>query len=122
MRIPENGKPLKASDLSLTVIMNSGVESVFAAKCCAIQDANLEIMVTNTAKRPIAVNGRFELSGKAGTQPLNLYPQGESVIEPNQSASFYGSMEPQRWSTWQTLTVTDSSGRKHRFNLDSFMN
>lgn len=122
MRISESGKPLKTSELSLTVIMNSGVESVFAAKCCAIPDANLEIIVTNTANRPITVNGGFELSGTAGTQPLNLYPQGERVIEPDEGAAFYASMDPQRWSTWQTLSVTDTSGREHHFDLDAFTN
>jgi len=103
--------------LKLTVIVNSGVEAIFAAKCCAIPDANLEIILTNIGEEAITVTGRFALESDSGIQPLNLYPYGERVIIPGEGAAFYSNMESQRWSAWRTLMVTDADGRRHRFAL-----
>ena len=107
------------SILRLTVIIDSGVETIFAAKCCAIPDANLEIILTNTGETAITVTGRFWLEGKPGRQILDLYPQGARKIPCGEGAAFYGSMDAERWSAWRTLALTDAGGHDHRFDLDS---
>lgn len=103
--------------LKLTVIMNSGVEAIFAAKCCAIPDANLEIILTNTGVSPLSISGRFSLSGPAGTETLNLYPQGLRTIDPGEGAAFYGTMDPDRWAACRALVATDAGGHRYSFDL-----
>ena len=103
--------------LTFKVIMNSGVEAIFAAKCCAISDANLEIILTNTGESPITVSGRFSLVGMESTVPLNLYPQGLRTINPGEGAAFYGTIDPDRWSDNQTLPVKDAVGHRYAFDL-----
>ena len=105
------------SMLKLTVIMNSDVEAIFAAKCCAIPDANLEIILTNTGDSPVSVSGRFSLSSAAGRQALDLYPQGTRTIGPGEGAAFYGSMDPNRWKRFSVLTATDTDGHRYRFDI-----
>lgn len=104
--------------LRLMIIMNSGVEAIFAAKCCAIPDANLEIILTNTGNSPVSVSGCFSLSGAAGSQALNLYPQGMRTIGPGEGAAFYGSMDPNRWKSFEVLTATDSDGHCYAFDIN----
>jgi hypothetical protein len=103
--------------LKLTVIMNSSVEAIFAAKCCAIPDANLEIILTNAGETPITVSGRFSLIDMESTVPLNLYPHGLKTINPGEGAAFYGTVDPDRWPACQTLTVKDSGGHRYMFDL-----
>ena len=105
------------SRLRLTGIMNSGVEAIFAAKCCAIPDANLEIILTNSGDSPVSVSGHFSLSDAAGSQALNLYPQGMMSIGPGEGAAFYGSMDPDRWKDFRVLTATDADGHRYRFDI-----
>ena len=103
--------------LKLTVIMNSSVETIFAAKCCAIPDANLEIILTNTGTSAITVAGPFWLEGATGNHELHLFPQGNRAIAPGQGAAFYGSVDADSWSAWRSLTVANADGRSHRFEL-----
>ena len=105
--------------LKLTVIMNSAVETIFAAKCCAIADANLEIILTNTGETAITVTGRFSLEGDSESHALHLYPQGTRVIAAGEGAAFYGSLDASRWPTGGTLAVADTNGHRHRFKLGS---
>ena len=103
--------------LKLTVIVNSSVEAIFAAKCCAIPDANLEVILTNTGEEAITVTGRFALKGDSGCHPLHLFPQGTRTIAAGEGAAFYGSVDAESWPAWRSLAVTDASGRRHRFAL-----
>ncbi len=108
---------MAACMLRLKAIINSSVEAIFAAKCCAISDANLEIILTNSGACPISVAGRFWLAGVEKTEPLNLYPQGVRTLAPGEGASFYGTMDPQRWTGYRTMTVMDTDGHRHAFDL-----
>ena len=105
--------------LKLTVIMNSAVETILAAKCCAIPDANLEIILTNTGETTITVTGRFSLEGDSDCHALHLYPQGTRAIAAGDCAAFYGSLDANHWPTGLTLAITDTSGRRYRFELGS---
>ena len=105
--------------LKLTVIMNSAVETIFAAKCCAITDANLEIILTNTGETAITVTGRFSLEGDSDRHALHLYPPGARTIAAGECAAFYGSLDANCWSTGQTLAIADANGRRYRFELGS---
>ena len=104
--------------LKLSVILNSAVETIFAAKCCAISDANLEIIIANQGDAPITLTGQFALEGDGGTRPLNLYPQGRRIIAAGEAAAFYGSTDPQSWAVWRTLVAVDDGGLRHRFDID----
>ena len=105
------------SMLALTVIIISGIEAIFSAKCCAISDANLKIILTNTGELPITVSGRFSLLGVESTVLLNLYPQGFRTISPGEGAAFYGTMDTDRWTGFQKMTVADMAGQIYKFNL-----
>ena len=105
--------------LKLTVIMNSAVETIFAAKCCAIPDANLEIILTNTGETGISVTGGFLIENGSDCHALHLYPQGVRAIAAGECAAFYGSLDASRWPTGRTLAITDTNGRRYRFELGS---
>ena len=103
--------------LKLKAIMASEVEEIFGARCCALPDANLEVILTNMGRSPITVAGRFFLSGGEKTVPLNLYPQGERTLAPGEGASFYGTMDPDRWTGYLTISVADTDDHVHAFEL-----
>jgi hypothetical protein len=103
--------------LKLKVIMNSGVEEIFAAKCCAIPDANLEIILTNESSSPVTVAGRFSLAGAKETEALNLFPQGEKTLAPGEAASYYGTMDPDRWAGYRKITLAATNEPMHTFEL-----
>jgi hypothetical protein len=103
--------------LKLKVIMNSGVEEIFAAKCYAIPDANLEIILTNVSSSPVTVAGHFSLTGAKRTEALNLFPQGERTLAPGESASYYSTMDPDRWAGYRKITITDTNGHMHAFEI-----
>lgn len=103
--------------LQLKIMMNSGVEEIFATNCCAVHDANLEIILTNVGVSSISVAGRFSLAGVGKIEPLNLYPQGVRTLAPGEAASYYAAMDPDRWAGYSTMTVTDTDGCTHVFEL-----
>ena len=103
--------------LKLKIMMNSGVADIFATKCCAVHDANLEIILTNVGRSSISVAGRFSLAGMQKNEPLNLYPQGVRTLAPGEAAAYYAAMDPDRWAGYSTLTVTDTDDHMQVFEL-----
>jgi len=107
--------------LKIQVITDSPMQDIFAVKCCSFKllDQNLEVIVTNTGDTPVRVRSHFDVIGPWGTNRIeNLIPQGDPVIEPDCSTSFYCYLDEVRQSEMKAIVMHDADGMTYREALD----
>lgn len=108
--------------LQFKINMGSSVEQVLNFKtCCSlvVQDANLEILVTNTGSSSVEVMSRFDLITAAGVRAFaSVFPPGSLRIDPSETKAFYCQMEESVWSEAVELVFRDAGGNGHSVKLE----
>jgi hypothetical protein len=103
--------------LDIDLIMNSGVEEIFAFKtCCGARafDQNLEIHVKNRGSSPVVVHSYCDLRGIRGTLRIStLMPNGDQKILPGEIKAFYCMMDEVLWNESRELVFYDKEGNAH---------
>ncbi len=101
--------------LMVKVIQNSSCEEVLGWKCVNLMDMNLEIHVHNAGRDMEHIRSEIELSGEAGVQRLeNLYPYGIHPLGPDQTMSFYCSIDESLLELYSDIRVFDVKGRAYQ--------
>ncbi len=106
--------------VSVKVIMNSAVETIFASKCCNtnVIDQNLEIIISNDGSRPVIMTNHFTLENEHETVSYpNLYPPWNQTIAPGDKAAFYCSMDSSVLEQYRTITIFDNEENSYSFPI-----
>ena len=105
--------------LRIRLIVNTSCEEIFAKKCCAYPDLNMELRVANESEKEAAVPSALDLIGDGETLHIpNLMPHGAHRIPPGGSMHFYFSLDDHRLKAFHTVAVTDGEGRVHTSVLE----
>jgi hypothetical protein len=107
--------------LKINLIMNSGVEEIFAFKtCCGARafDQNLEIHIKNRGSSAIVVHSYCDLRGIRGTLRIStLMPNGDQKILPGEIKAFYCMMDEVLWNESRDLVFYDKEGNAHAVGI-----
>jgi hypothetical protein len=106
--------------LEVTVIPDSPVAEIFAAKCCGggLPDQNFEIRITNHGRSEIAIQSRFRLEGAGDLLDWRaVCPEGGRRIAPEAVAALYADLDPAIAARFLFLVLFDDEGRAYRFPM-----
>ncbi len=100
--------------IMIKVVRNSSSEEVLGWKCINLMDMNLEVRVHNGGRDMEHIRSRIELCGERGGHLIeNLYPHGVHPLGPDQTMSFYCSVDDNLLDVYLKVRVFDDQERQY---------
>lgn len=100
--------------IMIKVVRNSSSEEVLGWKCVNLMDMNLEIRIHNTGRDMERIRSKIELRNERGGQVIeNLYPHGVHPLGPDQTMSFYCSVDDELLDLYSKVRVFDDKERQY---------